>query len=231
MAQEDIYADIYAEPAEEARNEAENAKLAKQNNIKLADLNNKFVVIKEITDFGDLFVDDGDRALVFGVKDNDIYKLNTSADYFDKQVADPTQGELVVELDSANNKINWKQDHVEQQPFESFNSLRSSEFIGDAGYPLLQALEAYIHGTYNISGYDTRLVSAADLVADLEDNTNASTPAGSGSSSSSASSSTPASSSSASSSAASRVVKAASSSASQSAASGANSGASSSTNK
>ncbi|MGJ2547980.1 hypothetical protein ACR8G1_22340, partial [Salmonella enterica subsp. enterica serovar Paratyphi A] len=175
---------------EEARNEAENAKLAKQNDVKLADLNNKFVVIKDITDYGDLFVDDGNRALVFGVKDNDIYKLNTSAKYFDEQVADPTQGELVVELDSANNKINWKQDHVEQQPFESFNSLRSSEFIGDAGYPLLQALEAYIHGTYNISGYDTRLVSAADLVADLEDNASASTSA----SSSSASSSTPASS-------------------------------------
>lgn len=183
MAQEDVYADIYAEPAEEARNEAENAKLAKQNDVTLADLNNKFVVIKDITDYGDLFVDDGNRALVFGVKDNDIYKLNTSAEYFDEQVADPTQGELVVELDSANNKINWKQDHVEQQPFESFNSLRSSEFIGDAGYPLLQALEAYIHGTYNISGYDTRLVSAADLVADLEDNASPSTPASSGPSS------------------------------------------------
>lgn len=231
MAQEDIYADIYAEPAEEARNEAENAKLAKQNDVKLADLNNKFVVIKDITDYGDLFVDDGNRALVFGVKDNDIYKLNTSAEYFDEQVADPTQGELVVELDSANNKINWKQDHVEQQPFESFNSLRSSEFIGDAGYPLLQALEAYIHGTYNISGYDTRLVSAADLVADLEDNASSSTPA----SPSSASSSTPASSGSssspASSSTVSRVAKAASSSASKSASSGANSGAGSSANK
>lgn len=231
MAQEDVYADIYAEPAEEARNEAENAKLAKQNDVKLADLNNKFVVIKDITDYGDLFVDDGNRALVFGVKDNDIYKLNTSAEYFDEQVADPTQGELVVELDSANNKINWKQDHVEQQPFESFNSLRSSEFIGDAGYPLLQALEAYIHGTYNISGYDTRLVSAADLVADLEDNASPSTPASSSSTSSSTPASSGSSSSPASSSTASRVAKAASSSASQSAASGANSGASSSASK
>lgn len=231
MAQEDVYADIYAEPAEEARNEAENAKLAKQNDVTLADLNNKFVVIKDITDYGDLFVDDGNRALVFGVKDNDIYKLNTSAEYFDEQVADPTQGELVVELDSANNKINWKQDHVEQQPFESFNSLRSSEFIGDAGYPLLQALEAYIHGTYNISGYDTRLVSAADLVADLEDNASPSTPASSSSTSSSTPASSGSSSSPASSSTASRVAKAASSSASQSAASGANSGASSSASK
>ncbi len=39
-----------------------------------------------------------------------------------------------------------------------------------------QALEAHIHGTYNISGYDTCLVSAAELIADLKDNASASTP-------------------------------------------------------
>lgn len=211
MAQEDIY----AEPAEKARNEAENAKLAKQNDVKLADLNNKFVVIKDVTDYGNLFAEDGDRALVFGIKGNDIYKIDTSAEHFDEQVADPTKGELVVELDSADSKINWKQDHIEQQPFESFNSLRSSKFVGDAGYPLLQALEAHIHGTYNISGYDTRLVSVAELVADLKDNASASAPAGSGSGSNSAS-------------AVARVVRA---SAPRSAASDANSGASSSANK
>ena len=174
MAQENIY----DEPAEKARNDAENAKLAEQNGFALTNLNNKFVVIKAATDYGDLFVDKADRPLIFGVKNDNIYKLDLSAGKFADQVADPTKGELVVELDSANNKINWKQDHIEQQPFESFNSLRSSKFTGDAGYPLIQALEAHIHGTYNISGYDTRLVSAAQLIADLKDSTPASsTPA------------------------------------------------------
>ena len=174
MAQENLY----AEPAEKARNDAENAKLAKQNGFALTNLNNKFVVIKATTDYGDLFVDNADRPLIFGVKNGNVYKLDLSAGKFADQVADPTKGELVVELDSANNKINWKQDHIEQQPFESFNSLRSSKFTGDAGYPLIQALEAHIHGTYNISGYDTRLVSAAQLIADLNDSTPASsTPA------------------------------------------------------
>ena len=188
MAQENIY----AEPAEKARNDAENDKLAKQNGFALTNLNNKFVVIKAATDYGDLYVDNADRPLIFGVKNGNVYKLDLSAGKFADQVADPTKGELVVELDSANNKINWKQDHIEQQPFESFNSLRSSKFTGDAGYPLIQALEAHIHGTYNISGYDTRLVSAAQLIADLKDSTPAgSTPAPAGPHSSSTPASSP----------------------------------------
>lgn len=35
---------------------------------------------------------------------------------------------------------------------------------------MLEALEAHIHGTYNIAGYDSRLVTFAELVADLKDN-------------------------------------------------------------
>lgn len=162
--------DILAEPAEAKRNAALNAKLLKQNSVKLSDLNGKFVVIKEVTDYGDLFVDEGDQVLIFGIVNGNVYHISNDPKKFNDQVADPTKGELVIELDSDKNQINWRQDHIEQQPFESYNSLRSSKYYGDAGYPLLQALEAHVHGTYNISGYDTRLVTAADLVEDLKSN-------------------------------------------------------------
>ncbi len=135
MAQEDIY----VEPAEKARNEVENAKLAKQNDVKLADLNNKFVVIKDVTDGGgSVCAEDGDRALVFGINGNDIYKIDTSAEHFDEQVADPTKGELVVELDSADSKINWKQDHIEQQIIlKALTVFAVPSLLVMLGYPLL----------------------------------------------------------------------------------------------
>lgn len=156
--------DIYAEPAEQARNEATNKLLAKQNDVTLASLKGNYLLISDITDYGDLFNDKGDQALAFHVdNDGNIYEVDLKK--FSKTSDD--NNKLVVELDADNTKINWLQDHVEQQPFETFNSLRSSKYVGDAGYPLIQALEAYVHGTYNISGYDTRLVTKAELVNDL----------------------------------------------------------------
>lgn len=162
--------DISAETAEKERKDALNQLLAGQNKVKLADLDKKFVVIKEATDFGGLFEPIAENPLVFGIVSGNIYRIDVHADKFASQVADPTKGVLVVELDQGGKKINWLQDHIEQQPFETFNSLRSSAFTGDAGYPLIQALEAHIHGTYNISGYDSRLVTAAELIADLKEN-------------------------------------------------------------
>lgn len=162
--------DISAETAEKERKNALNQLLAGQNKVKLADLDKKFVVIKEATDFGGLFKPIAENPLVFGIVSGNIYRIDVHADKFVSQVADPTKGVLVVELDQGGKKINWLQDHIEQQPFETFNSLRSSAFTGDAGYPLIQALEAHIHGTYNISGYDSRLVTAAELIADLKEN-------------------------------------------------------------
>lgn len=163
-----------AELAEKARKDALIAKIKKSASVKLADLNGKFVVIKNVTDYGDLFNDMGDQALIFGIKDGYVYQIKFDKD-FETNIQDVTKGKLVVYLDAAKSKINWLQDHVEQQPFESFNSLRSSKFVGDAGIPLLEALEAYIHGTYNISGYDTRLVTLADLVADLKETSSSAT--------------------------------------------------------
>lgn len=160
-----------SEGAEKKRNQAIEDAVNKAGEAKLADLADKFIVIKATTDYGDLFADKGDLPLILAIKDNDVYQLDIAGDKLDAEIADPTKGKLVVELDTANKQINWLQDHVEQQPFEAFNSLHSSKYIGDdAGQPLLDAIQNYIRGTFNISGYDSRLVSKAELVADLEDN-------------------------------------------------------------
>ena len=156
--------DIYAEPAEKARKDALNDLLVKQNDFTLDALKGKYLLINDVTDYGDLFNDKGDQALTFHIDNSgNIYEVDLKKFSADSD----NNNKLVVELDAGNTTINWLQDHVEQQPFEAFSSLRSSKYVGDAGYPLVQALEAYIHGTYNISGYDSRLVTKAELVADL----------------------------------------------------------------
>lgn len=178
-----------SEGAEKKRNQAIEDAVNKAGETKLADLADKFIVIKATTDYGDLFVDKGDLPLILAIKNNDVYQLDIAGDKLDAEIADPTKGKLVVELDTTNNQINWLQDHVEQQPFEAFNSLHSSKYIGDdAGQPLLDAIQNYIRGTFNISGYDSRLVSKAELVADLEDS-GSSSSAGTGSTGSQGSSS------------------------------------------
>ena len=155
------------EGAEKARKDALLKHIGKLKDVKFADLKDKYVLIKDVTDYGNLFNPKGDEALVFHIATNgDVYE-NTFDDK-GKLVTDDSKNKLVITLDAGNNKINWLQDHVEQQPFETFNSLRSSKFIGDAGMPLLEALQHYIHGTYNIAGYDTRLVSLADLANDVQ---------------------------------------------------------------
>lgn len=170
-----------SEGAEKKRNQAVVDAVNKAGEVKLADLADKFIVIKATTDYGDLFADKGDLPLILAIKDNNVYQLDIAGDKLEAEIADPTKGKLVVELDTTNNQINWLQDHVEQQPFEAFNSLHSSKYIGDdAGQPLLDAIQNYIRGTFNISGYDSRLVSKAELVADLEDS-GSSSSAGTGS--------------------------------------------------
>lgn len=178
-----------SEGAEKKRNQAIVDAVNKAGKAKLADLADKFIVIKAATDYGDLFADKGDLPLILAIKDNNVYQLDIAGDKLEAEIADPAKGKLVVELDTANKRIDWLQDHVEQQPFEAFNSLHSSKYIGDdAGQPLLDAIQNYIRGTFNISGYDSRLVSKAELVADLKDN-GASSNAGAGSTGSAVSSS------------------------------------------
>lgn len=155
-----------AEKAEKARNDALRDLIVKASKVKAGDLDKKFIVIKDVTDFGDLFDPRGADVLIFGIVGTDIYRLEKL-----EQASDPTKGELVVTTDTAKKEVIWKQDHKEQQPFEAYHVLRKSKYVGeDAGQPMLEALEAHIHGTYNIAGYDSRLVTLAELVADLKKN-------------------------------------------------------------
>lgn len=155
-----------AEKAEKARNDALRDLIVKASKVKAGDLDKKFIVIKDVTDFGNLFDSRGADVLIFGIVGTDIYRLEKL-----EQASDPTKGELVVTTDTAKKEVIWKQDHKEQQPFEAYHVLRKSKYLGeDAGQPMLEALEAHIHGTYNIAGYDSRLVTFAELVADLKDN-------------------------------------------------------------
>lgn len=155
-----------AEKAEKARNDALRDLIVKASKVKAGDLDKKFIVIKDVTDFGNLFDLRGADALIFGIVGTNIYRLEKL-----EQASDPTKGELVVTTDAVKKEVIWKQDHKEQQPFEAYHVLRKSKYLGeDAGQPMLEALEAHIHGTYNIAGYDSRLVTFAELVADLKEN-------------------------------------------------------------
>lgn len=155
-----------AEKAEKARNDALRDLIVKASKVKAGGLDKKFIVIKDVTDFGNLFDLRGADVLIFGIVGTNIYRLEKL-----EQASDPTKGELVVTTDAVKKEVIWKQDHKEQQPFEAYHVLRKSKYLGeDAGQPMLEALEAHIHGTYNIAGYDSRLVTFAELVADLKEN-------------------------------------------------------------
>ena len=128
--------------------------------VSLATLNGKYIIVTSPTVSGNVYVENGHLNQGFGVVNGEIYHIDFSTD----QIKDPTKGDLVVTLDAPNKTIYWRQTHEEQQPYEAWASLHSSKFGGDAGAPLLEALEAYVRGTFNLTGYDTRLVTMADLI-------------------------------------------------------------------
>ena len=136
--------------------------------VKLADLNNKFVVIKNITDSGNVYVDGGDYPQFFAIVGSNVYHVT------EQQFSDPTKGKLVITLDSDKKQVSYKVAHKEDQPYERFNTLRQVSYFGDDGHALLQALKAHILGTYNIHTYDAYLTSVPELNADVKDNSSAS---------------------------------------------------------
>lgn len=152
--------------------------------VKLADLNNKFVVIKNITDSGNVYVDGGDYPQFFAIVGSNVYHVT------EQQFSDPTKGKLVITLDSDKKQVSYKVAHKEDQPYERFNTLRQVSYFGDDGQALLQALKAHILGTYNIHTYDAYLTSVPELNADVKANSSASqAPASASTSSQPASSS------------------------------------------
>ena len=136
--------------------------------VKLADLNNKFVVIKNITDSGNVYVDGGDYPQFFAIVGSNVYHVT------EQQFSDPTKGKLVITLDSDNKQVSYKVAHKEDQPYERFNTLRQVSYFGDDGQSLLQALKAHILGTYNIHTYDAYLTSVPELNADVKANSSSS---------------------------------------------------------
>ena len=146
--------------------------------VKLADLNNKFVVIKNITDSGNVYVDGGDYPQFFAIVGSNVYHVT------EQQLSDPTKGKLVITLDSGKKQVSYKVAHKEDQPYERFNTLRQVSYFGDDGQALLQALKAHILGTYNIHTYDAYLTSVPELNADVKANSSASQASASASTSS-----------------------------------------------
>lgn len=136
--------------------------------VKLADLNNKFVVIKNITDSGNVYVDGGDYPQFFAIVGSNVYHVT------EQQFSDPTKGKLVITLDSDKKQVSYKVAHKEDQPYERFNTLRQVSYFGDDGQALLQALKAHILGTYNIHTYDAYLTSVPELKADVKANSSTS---------------------------------------------------------
>lgn len=136
--------------------------------VKLADLNNKFVVIKNITDSGNVYVDGGDYPQFFAIVGSNVYHVT------EQQFSDPTKGKLVITLGSGKKQVSYKVAHKEDQPYERFNTLRQVSYFGDDGQALLQALKAHILGTYNIHTYDAYLTSVPELNAYVKANSSAS---------------------------------------------------------
>ena len=160
-----------AEQAEQEKNENLTQLIKAVNNVKLADLNNKFVVIKNITDSGNVYVDSADYPQFFGIVGGNVYHVK------ENQFADPTKGKLVVSLDSAKKQVSYKVAHKEDQPYERFNTIRQATYFGEDGQALLQALKAHIVGTYNIHTYDAFLTSVPELNADVKANSAVAQPA------------------------------------------------------
>ena len=153
-----------AEQAEQEKNANLTQLIKAVDSVKLADLNNKFVVIKNITDSGNVYVDSADYPQFFAIVGGYVYHVT------ENQFSDPTKGKLVVALDSSKKSVSYKADHKEDQPYETFNTIRQATYFGEDGQALLQALKAHIVGTYNIHTYDAYIISVPEINADVKAN-------------------------------------------------------------
>lgn len=181
------------EEAIKAKKEALIADLTKVAGMKWADLKNNLVVIKEVTDY------DGVTEPIVSVgKSKQAYVPQEHALLFYAREASATQYEFdwveisddygqgkdavlnipgllyrkaVVVYDVTNKTVTWARDHQEQQPFE-LDFTTHIDKVGDSepAQAMLLALEAYIKGTYNLSGYDSRLISLKDFANNVVNN-------------------------------------------------------------
>lgn len=178
------------EEAIKAKKEVLKADLTKVAGLKWADLKNNLVVIKEVTDY------DGVTEPIVSVgKSKQAYVPQEHALLFYAREASATQYEFdwveisdiygkdkdavlnipgllyrkaVVVYDATNKTVTWARDHQEQQPFEpDFTTHIDKTGDSEPAQAMLSALQAYIKGTYNLSGYDSRLISLKDFAHDL----------------------------------------------------------------
>ena len=178
------------EEAIKAKKEALEADLTKVAGLKWADIKNNLVVIKEVTDY------DGVTEPIVSVgKSKQSYVPQEHALLFYAREASATQYEFdwveisdvygkdkdaiinvpgllyrktVVAYDVTSKTVTWARDHQEQQPFE-LDFTTHIDKVGDSepAQAMLSALEAYIKGTYNLSGYDSRLISYKDFASNV----------------------------------------------------------------
>lgn len=174
------------EEAIKAKKEALLADLTKVAGLKWADIKNNLVVIKEVTDYDGVtkpIVSVGkskqsyvpqEHALLFYAREASVTQYEFDwveiSDVYgkDKDAIINVPGLLyrktVVAYDVTNKTVTWARDHQEQQPFE-LDFTTHVDKVGDSepAQAMLSALEAYIKGTYNLSGYDSRLISYKDF--------------------------------------------------------------------
>lgn len=178
------------EEAIKAKNDALVADLNKAGKLKWADLKNNLILIKEVTDY------DGVTEPIISVGSaKEAYVPQEHALMFYAREASATQYELdwvevsddygkgkdsvinvpgllyrkaVVIYDVTNKTVTWARDHQEQQPFER-DFVTHVDKVGDSepAQAMLSALQAYIKGTYNLSGYDSRLISYKDFAHNI----------------------------------------------------------------
>lgn len=178
------------EEAIKAKNDALVADLNKAGKLKWADLKNNLILIKEVADY------DGVTEPIISVGSaKEAYVPQEHALMFYAREAGATQYELdwvevsdeygkgkdsvinvpgllyrkaVVAYDVTNKTVTWARDHREQQPFER-DFVTHVDKVGDSepAQAMLSALQAYIKGTYNLSGYDSRLISYKDFAHNI----------------------------------------------------------------
>lgn len=181
------------EEAIKAKKEALKADLTKVAGMKWADLKNNLVVIKEVTDYSGVtepIISVGKSKQAYVPQEHALlfYAREASATQYEFDWVEISDGygkekdavlnipgllyrKAVVAYDVTNKTVTWARDHQEQQPFE-LDFTTHIDKIGDSepAQAMLSALEAYIKGTYNLSGYDSRLISLKDFANNIVKN-------------------------------------------------------------
>lgn len=129
--------------------------------VKAKDLDGAFIELNNVSYSGNVYHEGASGSLVFGVKEGNIYRINPMEK---EQQDDITKGQLVVEV--SDEVIRWRQEHEIGDVYAK-RYLGESKFQGDAGMPMIDALSAYLAGTFNIYSWDANIKTKDGVVAKL----------------------------------------------------------------